>query len=715
MKPAQHFVHSICQRLNDVIEAASAQQIQCIQSELEQEAFERELSIPSSVTFFFQGFRTLREGLIPEALNKFATALSRCNNNEIPEVKYYVEYGVGVALLRLSSYSEAIVAFTKARECHSLGNDKLTCRIDNNLGYIFLETEDYSKAHYYFDLAFKQDSEPSSITSMPVLSNLAFVNSKLGNFQKADELFALYRNALKQYPNVIGEYFYFSAYASHLEINQDIDAALNAFTRAIECARSLNETFFLICTLKEYCACAVEHQHFNKLEPYLSQAIELTKQYSDSASLKFFAEVLVTLSQYEDDLKKKHQMVAQAFELQSKALQQHSDSNHKAVSQLYRLHSERPELENAQSLAKNLTLISSFGEYLSSHADFTDMVMRLYKDLNTIMPVDCLAIGMYDQFNNVLEYNQFVDLGELLPPFSIQCSNESTLSTYCINNKTPYIHGQFSSSVLNQLLEKTPTEQAFVGTTDEDYPSVIMVPLILEDSVLGVLTIQTHQHHAYQDYHFSLVKHLCSYIAIDIQNKLQKKQLEAQKKELKALVQIDPLSGLLNRLSLNRSLDRWRNENRQEHSLSVLLIDIDYYKQFNDSYGHVRGDEVLVQVATILKRCFDERYDKVFRYGGDEFLILSKAQSKSLLETKVKDLLFSVKAQMIEHKSSLCSENLTLSIGGAVFPNHMLGHYSNEGMLHQADEALYTVKRKGRDGAHIEYAKIIEHTGKLTE
>jgi len=715
MKPAQHFVHFICQRLNDVTEAASAQQILLIQNQLEQEAQEKDLTIPSAVKLFFQGFRSLRAGLIPEALNKFASALCRCNNSAIPGMSFYIEYGIGVGLIRLSSYSEAIVAFTKARECHSLGNDRLTCRINNNLGYIFLETEDYSKAHYYFELAFKQSTDPSNITSMPVLSNLAFVNSKLGNFQKADELFTLYRDALSQYPNVVGEYFYFSAYASHLEINQDIEAALSSFMHAIECARSLNETFFLICTLKEYCACAVKNQRFEQLEPYLNQAIELTTQHGDTISLQFFAEVLVTLSQHETNLVKKNHMMEQAFELHSKALQQYSDSNHKAVSQLYRLHSERPELENAQSLAKNLTLISSFGEYLSAHEDFTDMVLRLYKDLNTIMPVDCLAIGMYDQVNDVLEYNQFVDLGELLPPFSIQCANESTLSTYCIDNKTPFVHGQFSSSVLNQLLNKAPTEHAFVGTTDEDYPSVIMIPLILKDVVLGVLTIQTHQHHAYQDYHFSLVKHLCSYIAIDIQNKLHKKQLEAQKKELKALVQTDPLSGLFNRLTLESSLDHWRKRNRQKHSLSVLLIDIDYYKQFNDSYGHVRGDEVLIEVATLLKRSFNEQNDKVFRYGGDEFLILSQTQSKSVLEGKLKNLLNSIKTQKIAHSSSLCSDQLTLSVGGAIFPHGLLDHYSNEEMLQQADEALYKVKRRGRDGAHIEYANTIEQAHTLAE
>lgn len=707
MKPVQNFNHYLSQRLNDIIEAASEQEVHTIQRQLEARAHQLDQITPVAVKYFCCGFRALKLGKIKEALMQFSDGLTKCQEAQhIAGLKYCIEFGIGIAFLRLGNYAESIVALTKASECRTINNEALSSRIHNNLGYIFLETGDYSKAHYYCELAYSKHNDEALISSFPVLSNLAYINSKLGNVEKAEAQFSHYRAALNAYPNTIGEHYYYSAYGSHLEILGRIDDALEAFKGSIRACEKLNDNFFLIDTLKEYCACAITHDRQGLLEPYLSLAIELTNEFGSAKSLQFFADLLMKVSDKADESSTQVEMVKRAFHLQSQALKRHSDSNYEAISQLYRLHSERPELENAQSLAENLDLISSFGEYLSTHSSVTDMVFRLYKDLNKVMPVECLAIGLYDEKSDQLEYKYFVDLGELLEPFTIQCSEEATLSTYCIQNKQAFIHGQFSSAVLNQLLEQPPTHQAFVGVTNDDYPSIIMIPLILEGKVLGILTAQTHLQHAYQDYHFSLVKHLCSYIAIDIQNKQQKKQLELQKKELKKLVHIDPLSGLYNRLSLTSSLDTWRSSKSHCSKRAVMLIDIDYYKQFNDYYGHIKGDEVLVTLAKLLQRNFSTPLSKVFRFGGDEFLILCECFTPQELQSRIEELLHQVQGLAIRHQASDCGEHITLSIGVAMFEQDDINALANEEMIQKADEALYRVKAKGRNGALIEYANI---------
>ncbi|MGF1754294.1 diguanylate cyclase [Vibrio makurazakiensis] len=709
MKPVQTFNLYLSQRLSDVIEASSEQEVHAIQNQMEKKSLSSNQTIPMAVKLFCSGYRLLKLGRANEALTKLSDAAVHGRGQQrIPGLNYCIEYAIGVALLRLGNYSESIVALTNASECKSLYNRRLSSRIYNNLGFIFLDTEDYSKAHYYLELAWEQNSQPELVSSIPILSNLAFVNGKLGNIEKAKEQFSQFRSALNDYPSTIGQHYYHSAYGSFLESQGEIDAALSSFQQSITSCQQLNDNFFQIDTLKEYCACAIEHNRYDKLEPNLSLGVSLTLQFGSANSLEYFASLLVEHSGHEANIDVQNSMLKQAIELQTKASKLHSDGNLNTISQLYRLYSERPKLENSHSFANNLDFISSFGEYLNTHSDLTDMVFRLYKDLNTIMPVECLALGLYDEKSDTLAYNQFVDFGHQLEPFTIQCSEESTLSTYCIKNKKAFVHGQFSSAVLAQLLKKPHTQQAFVGTTDEDYPSIIMIPLILEDKVLGILTAQTHQHHAYQDYHFSLVKHLCSYISIDIQNKQQKRQLEEQQLELKKLMQIDPLSGLFNRLPLLSSIDECRKNNIETNqAVSIMLIDIDYYKQFNDCYGHIRGDQALLEVAQLLKKNSELNGCKVFRYGGDEFLIISEGYTLSELNTAAQELLKSLQMLAIEHHGSMCSDYLTLSIGAALFNQQDLAKLTNEELIQRADEVLYKVKARGRNNALIELSEDI--------
>ena len=327
------------------------------------------------------------------------------------------------------------------------------------------------------------------------------------------------------------------------------------------------------------------------------------------------------------------------------------------------------------------------------------MVFRLYKDLSKLMSVDCLALGLYEETTEQLHYEQFIDLGNLLPPFSIDCRDESTLSTYCIKNNAPFVHGNFSPEVLQKLLNNDPTAHAFVGTTQEDYPSVIMIPLVLDSKTLGVLTIQTHQPHAYQDYHMSLIRHLGSYIAVDLQNKQHKKQLETQKKELNRLVNLDPLTGLLNRVSLSSSIQKLQKCAQAANQISVLLFDIDYYKQYNDSYGHVKGDDVLKEIANLLRIHFTSQHCKVFRYGGDEFLILAECLKKQDLERKTRNFMSDLHQRNIEHLYSQCSDRITVSIGGAIFEHNSKSLLLDSELIQKADEALYTIKDRGRNGA----------------
>ncbi|QFT12395.1 diguanylate cyclase [Vibrio sp. THAF190c] len=702
MNYTDSFTHYLDLQLKEVIASQGAEAIGQVKKAMDAEAVRQDKTIPSSIKLFVDGFCVLRKGKVKQALVYLSQALNKADASPSLILKYYIEYGLGIAMIRSGNFTEAIVELTKASECKHIDSPYLLARIYANLGYIFLEAEDFHKAHYYCELAWETSAQtPEQMVISPVLTNLAFTNSKLGRFDVAIKQFEQYSETLSRHASPLGEFFYHNAFGAHLELLGEPQHALKHFCEAIQCAEQLSDDFYLLDALLEYCRCAIENQHIDHLDTHIQKALPLVEAFGSAKMLEAFASILHQESKFNRDAAVKSERLEQAFNLQSKALKLHGESNSESISQLYQLHSERPQLENAQSLAKNLELISSFGEYLGSHNDLTDMVFRLYNDLSKLMSVDCLALGLYDEATEQLHYEQFIDLGNLLPPFTIDCRGESTLSTYCIKNNLPFVHGSFSPEVLQKLVNNDPTAHAFVGTTQEDYPSVIMIPLTLDHKTLGVLTIQTHQPHAYQDYHMSLIKHLGSYIAVDLQNKQHKKQLEAQKKELNRLANLDPLTGLFNRVSLGSSIQRLQKCPQAANKIAVLLCDVDFYKQYNDSYGHVKGDDVLKEIANLLRIHFTKEHCKVFRFGGAEFLILTECIMKPELEKKVRSFMADLYQRNIEHSASPCSDRITVSIGGAVFDHSTKSLLLDSELIQKADEALYSIKDKGRNGSLI--------------
>lgn len=165
-------------------------------------------------------------------------------------------------------------------------------------------------------------------------------------------------------------------------------------------------------------------------------------------------------------------------------------------------------------------------------------------------------------------------------------------------------------------------------------------------------------------------------------------QLTAANIELDRLVGIDPLTNLANRRSLERHLAvSWRRAMRNRHeSLSIIAIDIDHFKELNDTYGHPAGDDCLKMLASVLREIFRREEDLVARVGGDEFVVLLAGMDMNA----VRILAERARAQM-EASSAHC----TLSIGCAtVKPTAEL---RPSGLLGKADQALYRAKRNGRN------------------
>ncbi|MCL1956311.1 MAG: GGDEF domain-containing protein [Fibromonadales bacterium] len=159
---------------------------------------------------------------------------------------------------------------------------------------------------------------------------------------------------------------------------------------------------------------------------------------------------------------------------------------------------------------------------------------------------------------------------------------------------------------------------------------------------------------------------------------------------------MDQLTGIYNRRYLDGSLKRIiKSHTHTGNSLSVLMIDIDYFKKYNDAYGHDKGDDCLKKIVFALSKCIMRKEDFVARYGGEEFVVVLPNTDESGAQAIAEKLLKKVSEYDIPHKVSDIANYVTISIGGTT---GIVKHTQNPlDYIKAADKALYESKKNGRN------------------
>ena len=187
-------------------------------------------------------------------------------------------------------------------------------------------------------------------------------------------------------------------------------------------------------------------------------------------------------------------------------------------------------------------------------------------------------------------------------------------------------------------------------------------------------------------------------ILVDVTEKERHKlELRKQKQKFKKLSETDALTKLFNRHYFMKAYQyEFDKAMRAHRSMAVIMIDIDYFKQYNDHYGHLQGDRCLYKVAKCLKRALERKIDIVARYGGEEFIAFVSDISKTQLTSIIDKLQATIRASEIPHESSPSASNLTVSIGAIIgYPEHEKS--VSEDFIAAADSNLFKAKSSGRD------------------
>ena len=169
---------------------------------------------------------------------------------------------------------------------------------------------------------------------------------------------------------------------------------------------------------------------------------------------------------------------------------------------------------------------------------------------------------------------------------------------------------------------------------------------------------------------------------------------------LEKLSMYDGLTNIRNRRYFDETFEKTFSEiKRDKKSLAVLMIDIDFFKPYNDNYGHGQGDETLRKVAKALEKTIKRASDFVARYGGEEFVILLKDINKNGVEAVANNLLNAVRELKITHEFSKIENYVTISIGASFYNSN--SDITKLELLLKADETLYSVKNSGRNNFAI--------------
>jgi diguanylate cyclase (GGDEF)-like protein len=166
--------------------------------------------------------------------------------------------------------------------------------------------------------------------------------------------------------------------------------------------------------------------------------------------------------------------------------------------------------------------------------------------------------------------------------------------------------------------------------------------------------------------------------------------------QLKNIARIDALTSICNRREFDlRLISEWGRGARSEHSLALLMIDVDLFKQYNDHYGHLRGDDCLVKVAQILSSCVQRAGDLIARYGGEEFVVLLPDVGLEGATRVARACVKAIFDARMPHDSSTVAPWVTVSIGVAAM--QPIYEKSCTLLVEQADIALYQAKQDGRN------------------
>lgn len=336
--------------------------------------------------------------------------------------------------------------------------------------------------------------------------------------------------------------------------------------------------------------------------------------------------------------------------------------------------------EQLKEREEELSVINRSNAIISSNLNIQRIYDNFIKELKSVVNVDWAAIAVIED----TEINFMAIFTEIGSPWKVgeRIPLKGTATEWVANHHKPLIESDLT--VENRF-------ESGKYHLQHSLRSIAFIPLIISNQVIGSLTVSSRQPNAYNIRHIKLLEQLASQISMSIENA----RLYAKTERM---ARVDSLTGLLNRRSLDEILsDEIGRHSRYGGVFSLIILDLDSFKNLNDSYGHLAGDELLRQIGIIMSNAIRES-DRAFRYGGDEFAIILPQTSLDAA-LKVAERIRQQTYATIE----IGSKPISISMGLSSWPAD--GVVAKD-ILGAADAALYQAKRGGGNRSQCSVIKL---------
>jgi diguanylate cyclase (GGDEF)-like protein len=335
--------------------------------------------------------------------------------------------------------------------------------------------------------------------------------------------------------------------------------------------------------------------------------------------------------------------------------------------------------EDAQRQVGRMEMLNKVARAIGSTIEMDDLLELIYQQLSAAIPCDTYFVGLYDPEENVHDVRILVDEGVRFPPARVPVG--SGLASWVLKNRQPLLVRHLSLESDRLLVQPIQVGQNRMSE------SWLGAPIAAGERYLGLLALASYTPNVFSEDDQSLLVSMASQAALALDNARQHAEVKEQARR-------DSLTGAYNHgyflTLLSRSLEECRTQNAP---LSLIMMDVDFFKYYNDLYGHLVGDEALrllsqVVLCSLPKKAF------LGRWGGEEFAIGLPGAAAEEAKELAQHIQTSLAQAELKIKNDERLANPTVSQGIAAFPLH--ADQADE-LVDSADRALYVAKSNGRN------------------
>ncbi len=340
-------------------------------------------------------------------------------------------------------------------------------------------------------------------------------------------------------------------------------------------------------------------------------------------------------------------------------------------------------LEDFRGQARRVRVLNEVAQAISTTIEIDDLLELIYEQLTLVIPCDSYYIALYDQAEATLDLLVFSDAGKRYPSRKIPLGEG--LASMVIHEQKPLLIRH-----LSQELDRLPFKPITIGKAQLS-ESWMGAPILIGERVAGLLAVASYTPNVFEMEDLDLLSSIATQVAMALDNARHHAEIEEQARR-------DSLTGVYNH---NYFLKRLNEEVikaiADQSPVSVIMLDIDHFKEYNDQYGHVVGDEVLRLTVQAI-RTHIKKTDIVGRWGGEEFgIVLPNASTRQarLVSKRIQKTL--AELPLVDRQGQPIPKP-TVSQGIATCPVHTDAPAI---LIDLADQALYRAKRRGRNRVEV--------------